>query len=184
MGIAVTGNDGAKTIVFVMYNRTPAEVEEPVVSASEQFVQEQLALPLNASSEQTEMLQMLNAERTKVGASELKMLPILNQMAEIRAEEYLDARKLYGIHTRLDGSKFWTIFEEFGIQKYLLNSAENASWGIGGYITPAQAMNFWMNSSGHKANVLNADMDYVGIQKYQNPVTKDTTWIQLFIDVG
>ena len=45
-------------------------------------------------------------------------------------------------------------------------------------------MNFWMNSSGHKANVLNADMNYVGIQKYQNPVTKDTTWIQLFIDVG
>lgn len=184
LGIAVTGNDGAKTIVLVMYNRTPAEVEEPVVSASEQFVQEQLALPLNASSEQTEMLQMINAERAKVGASELKMLPILNQLAEVRSHEYIDARNLYGIHTRLDGTKYWTIFDEYDIKKYILGSAENASLGINMDRTLESAMSGLMNSPGHKANLLNERMDYVGIYKYRNPATNDTTWIQLFINVG
>ena len=181
IGIYITGSDSVRTVVFVMYNRTPSEVEVSTSDLAKQFVQEQLDLPLNASAEQTQMLNMINTERAKVGAPELRMLPALNEMACIRAQEYIEARERFGIHKRLDGSSFRTIFSDYNIENIVVNSAENASWALGGDLTPSGAMNFWMNSAGHKANLLSTVPQYVGVAKYYDSAKNNTTWIQLFV---
>ena len=59
-----------------------------------------------------EMLEQINAARKKAGVSELKLDDKMCEAAQIRADECLEQYD----HTRPDGSKFTTVFEEVGIK--------------------------------------------------------------------
>ena len=180
IGICVTGNESSITVSFVMYDSNPASKTMTLHEKAQAFVKEQLAMPLNASTEQLEMLELINAERAKVGASELKMLPILNEIAYARAQEYLEAREKYGPHKRLDGTSYRTIFNEFGLGEYaqFLEDGENASWDYGNVKAHMDGL---MSSPGHKAQILKLSHTYVGLAKYVEPEGIDV-WIQLYID--
>jgi uncharacterized protein YkwD len=61
------------------------------------------------------------------------------------------------------------LVSRLGNVKYLLGSltswicAENIAWGEKSAGTPAAIMDAWMNSAGHRANILNGDLHQVGI---------------------
>ncbi len=40
---------------------------------------------------------------------------------------------------------------------------ENIAWGSGSYATPAEIVESWMNSSGHRANILHRSFDEIGV---------------------
>ena len=77
-------------------------------------------------------------------------------------------------HTRPNGSSFSTVLTENGIT--FRGSGENIAWG---QRTPEEVMNGWMNSEGHRANILNPKFKKIGVGFYQNAEGRNY-WTQLF----
>lgn len=55
-------------------------------------------------------------------------------------------------------------------------AGENIAWG---QKTPEQVMEGWMNSAGHRANILNEKYTSIGVGYYQNAAGRNY-WSQLF----
>lgn len=103
-------------------------------------------------------------------------LPALKLRSDITAAANVRAREIKQSfsHTRPDGSSFSTALKEQGVSyRY---SGENIAWG---QKTPEQVMNAWMNSEGHRANILNSNFNHIGIGYYQDEKGVKH-WVQLF----
>lgn len=77
-------------------------------------------------------------------------------------------------HTRPDGSSFSTALKEQGVS--YRGAGENIAWG---QKTPEQVMEGWMNSAGHRANIMNEKYTSLGVGYYQSE-TGVNYWTQLF----
>ena len=115
--------------------------------------------------------ELVNREREKAGAEPLDYREDIAGAATLRAEEIVGNYT----HTRPDGSKFSTVFDELDIAKRA--SGENIYTSP---ITPEAAVNGWMASEGHQNNILKEKYTATGIGIYQD---KDggLHWVQLFI---
>ena len=121
-----------------------------------------------------EVLCLVNAERKKAGLAELRAgSASLNAAAKKRAEEI--AVKFD--HQRPNGSGCFTVLGEYGVAS--VASGENIAVGYG---TPAAVVDGWMNSSGHRANIL-GNYEQLGVGIF---VSKNGTvyWAQMFIREG
>jgi len=67
----------------------------------------------------------------------------------------------YFSHTSLDGRAFWQRIEAQGYSFW--SAGENIA---AGYQTPAAVMAGWMDSSGHRANILDCDFKDIGVGYY------------------
>lgn len=141
------------------------------------------------TSEEQAMVDAINHARIENGSPTLKISPALCKAAEIRAEEIL---KLFE-HERPDGRKTQTVLNEVGLAdfngKTYGGNSEVANLHYGENITympnstnyPCdQAFNAFMNSSGHRQNLLNDKYTYIGVAKYSDGV--ETSWVQVFVD--
>ena len=90
--------------------------------------------------------------------------------AMVRAKE---CEQLFS-HTRPDGSSFATALKEQNVS--YRRAGENIAWG---QRSPQEVMNAWMNSSGHRANIMNPDFTTIGVGYYENANGTDY-WCQLF----
>jgi len=115
---------------------------------------------------------LVNEEREKAGLSPLTLVSETNGAAAIRAEE------IYSVfaHERPDGSKYRTVLDQCGITYGFCG--ENVAYG---YRTPKAVMDGWMNSEGHKANILNERFTKIGVGHYVGP-NGYHYWSQLFTD--
>ena len=96
---------------------------------------------------------IVNRERAANGLAPLKYSDKLSEAALVRAEEIQSVFS----HTRPNGTRCFTAVTEAGIN--YRSVGENIAYG---QRTPEEVMNSWMNSSGHRANILGA-YDYIGI---------------------
>ena len=133
--------------------------------------------PDNDTSEDTtalsyaeQVVKLVNEERVKAGLSELTMDTTLTAAANVRAQEI---KQLFS-HTRPDGTSFSTVLKEHNIS--YRGSGENIAWG---QKSPEQVMNGWMNSDGHRANILNENFKNIGVGYYQD-ANGTNHWVQLF----
>ena len=67
------------------------------------------------------------------------------------------------------------MLQKFGVS--YKSAGENIA---AGQKTPEQVMESWMNSSGHRANILNKSYTELGVGFYSGG-SYDTYWVQLFI---
>lgn len=104
-----------------------------------------------------EVLSLVNVERKNVGLDTLKMSDILMPAANKRAEEI----KVLFSHMRPDGREWSTIIDDYNISVRI--AGENLAYG---YNTPEEVVTGWMNSPGHKANILNESYNNIGIGVY------------------
>ena len=116
-----------------------------------------------------QVVELVNAERAKVNLPALTMTAKLNEAALVRAKETVQSFS----HTRPNGSSFSTVLKENGIS--FQGAGENIAWG---QRTPEQVVNAWMNSEGHRANILNPRYTSIGVGYYLNGATP--YWAQLF----
>lgn len=117
-----------------------------------------------------QVLELVNAERAKAGAAALTLDSKAAEAAQTRAQEIQRSFS----HTRPNGSSFSTALTEAGVS--YTASGENIAYGQ----NSAQAvMESWMNSSGHRANILNQNFTSIGIGHVQDSNGVDY-WTQLF----
>lgn len=113
---------------------------------------------------------LVNAARQDAGLSELELDADLCAAAQARAQEIAQSFS----HTRPDGSSCFTILEEFGISYRA--AGENIAMG---QRTPEEVMDGWMNSSGHRANILNGTFTSIGVGYYVDGAGA-AHWVQIF----
>ena len=122
-----------------------------------------------------EVLRLVNIERESRDISPLQYHKTLAQLAQIRSDELLIS---YG-HERPDGRTCFTIFDENDVRYF--SCGENIA---AGYRTPEEVVKAWMNSKGHRENILNPDFIYMGTG-YSSGLGKGTEfedyWVQLFL---
>ena len=82
--------------------------------------------------------------------------------------------KNYFSHTSPTYGSPFDMLHNFGIS--YKTAGENIAMG---YATPEAVMNGWMNSSGHRANILNKNFKYIGVGNLQNS-SGAQYWVQLF----
>ena len=116
-----------------------------------------------------QVVSLVNIERAKVGLPTLTMSEDLNKAAQIRAKETVQSFS----HTRPNGSSFSSVLKENGIS--YRGAGENIAWG---QRTPEAVVKAWMNSEGHRANILNKNFTAIGVGYYLNGSTP--YWAQLF----
>ncbi|MGL4178174.1 MAG: CAP domain-containing protein [Dermatophilaceae bacterium] len=102
-----------------------------------------------------EAIRLTNVERARAGCGSVRMDTRLNAAARLHSEDM--ARHSYFSHTSRDGRSPW---DRIGAQGYTAGSGENIA---AGYTTAAAVIKGWMDSPGHKANMLNCSHKAVGI---------------------
>ena len=116
-----------------------------------------------------DVLRLTNQEREKQGLSPLVLSQGLMDGATIRSAEQI---QLYS-HTRPDGTSCFT-----AVKKGYWTMGENIYQGP---ITPDEAVTGWMNSSGHRANILNSNYQKIGIgYTYNSSAQWKHYWVQMF----
>lgn len=117
-----------------------------------------------------QVLSLVNAERKKEGLSPLTWNDQVAKAASVRATEIQTSFS----HTRPNGSNFATVLRENGVT--YRGAGENIAWG---QKTPEQVVNAWMNSPGHRANIMNKNFTGIGVGYVQN-ASGTPYWVQLF----
>lgn len=123
--------------------------------------------PSDADSVRNQILQLVNQARAEAGLQPLRTISALNSAAQTRAQEL---SQVYS-HNRPDGSSCFTVLGEKGIS--YRSAGENIAIG---YKTAQQVFNAWMNSEGHRKNILSEKFTHIGIG-----YTAQQGWTQLFI---
>jgi uncharacterized protein YkwD len=131
------------------------------------------ATPANASKREIlrATLCALNRERSHYGMRALKLNKKLSRAARRHARDM--ARRNYFSHDTLGGGTFVDRIRREGYLKgaHTWLVGENLGWGSHGYSRPSSIMRMWMNSAGHRANILNASFREIGIGlAYDAPV--------------
>ncbi len=115
----------------------------------------------------------VNDVRAEYGLSELTLVPILIEGCEIRAEELPTQFS----HYRPDGSTCFTAIKELGVTYNVV--AENIA---GGRSDPLGTFNQWMDSEGHRANILGESYTHIGIgYHYEADSTYGHYWSMFLI---
>jgi uncharacterized protein YkwD len=108
------------------------------------------------SAFEAQVLSLVNAERAKKGVSPLARNDKLDVATQRHSNDM--ACNNFFDHTGSDGSSPWERMNQAGYD--WIRAAENIA---AGYSTPAAVVAGWMNSSGHKANILDPDLEDIGI---------------------
>lgn len=122
---------------------------------------------------ENEVIRLVNAERTKRGLIPLKANWQLSRIARYKSQDMIN-KNYFSHYSPTYGSPF-SMIESFGIR--FSAAGENIAMG---QKTAAQVMNSWMNSPGHRANILSAAYTEIGtgVSKNKNGVYY---WTQMFI---
>ena len=151
----------------------PAQPPEETPPAEEAPPQEEPDAPEESGGVQEAaeaVTSLVNAARRDAGLSELELDADLCAAAQARAQEIAQSFS----HTRPDGSSCFMILEEFGISYRA--AGENIAMG---QRTPEEVMDGWMNSSGHRANILNGTFTSIGVGYYVDGAGA-AHWVQIF----
>lgn len=152
-----------------------AAAKEAEKAAAERAAAEAAALQqanANSGNSKADVVALINNERAAIGIGGVASDSSLDALAQIRAQEIVSTFS----HTRPDGRPCFSVFDDGGI--VYSAAGENIA---AGYASASDVMSGWMESPGHRANILNASYGKVGIGLYTVPGDAYTYyWVQLF----
>lgn len=135
----------------------PAEPEQPTQPETpaqpEQPAQQE---PIVVSDYEREVIRLVNAERAKYGLTALTEDAALTRTARMKSQDMHD-RGYFDHNSPTYGTPF-QLMKSQGIS--YRTAGENIAMG---YRTPEAVVNAWMNSAGHRANILNASYTKIGV---------------------
>ena len=125
------------------------------------------------SSFQQEVVRLVNVERSKRGLKELSFNTKLSNVATLKSQDMIN--KNYFSHTSPTYGSPFDMMKQFNIS--YRTAGENIAMG---QKTPAEVVKAWMNSQGHRENILSSNFTEIGIG-----VAKSSNgtlyWTQMFI---
>ena len=130
---------GSATITAVASNNISRSVEITIV---------------DLSAFAAEVFRLTNVERENLGLSALTQNSALTATAAVRAEECVVSFS----HTRPNGTSCFTAFAENNVN--YIRAAENIAYG---QATPSAVVADWMDSPGHRSNILDPNLGVIGI---------------------
>lgn len=107
------------------------------------------------NDDEKEVFDLINKQRTNNGLQALKIDNEVQKVARIKAQDMVDNN--YFAH---ESPTYGTPFQ---MLKSFKISYKTAGENIAANSSNSGAVNAWMNSSGHKANILNSSYNYTGI---------------------
>ena len=150
----------------------PEVEEKPVIEKPKDESFDNTIVNNNLSSIEMEVVRLVNIERTKVGLKPFTVSNELSSVARLKSKDM--ANNNYFNHTSPTYGSPFEMMKSFGI-KY--NTAgENIAKG---YLSAQSVVNGWMNSSGHKANILNGSFNKIGVGAHTTR-NNTTYWTQMF----
>ncbi|MFJ8527309.1 CAP domain-containing protein [Bacillus sp. NPDC094106] len=116
------------------------------------------------------VVELTNAERTKQGLPALQVDTELSKVARTKSED-MQKNHYFDHNSPTYGSPF-DMMKQFGISYKA--AGENIAQG---QRTPEEVVQAWMNSEGHRANILNKNFTHIGVGYVEN----GNYWTQQFI---
>ncbi len=116
---------------------------------------------VNADYEQ-QVVDLVNLERANNSLPPYKRVTALDEAARYHSADMgQDNYRSHDTYDRSGGSLVYVCDTWTRIDQYYSGAmGENIAWG---YFTPEDVMNGWMNSSGHRANILSSDNWEIGV---------------------
>ena len=148
----------------------PQTPSKPQESQDPQKPQESDGKNTALSRFEKEVVSLVNAERAKHGLSPLSANQKLSEAAKAKSQDMKD--KNYFSHTSPTYGSPFDMIKSFGISYNY--AGENIAKG---QQTPQAVMNAWMNSEGHRKNILNPNYKQIGV----GYVSAGNYWTQMFI---
>lgn len=122
------------------------------------------------TEDEKEVFNLINKQRNNNGLSSLKIDDEVQNVARIKAKDMVD-NNYFSHNSPIYGSPF-DMLKSFKV------SYKSAAENIAGNSTNSGAVNAWMNSSGHKANILNSSYNYTGVA-----VVKSNRYGKIFVQM-
>lgn len=122
------------------------------------------------TADEKEVFDLINAKRTAARLSALKVDAELQNVARAKAEDMV--KNNYFSHTSPTYGSPFDMMKSFGV------SYKTAGENIAGNSSNTGAVNAWMNSEGHKANILNSSFNYTGVA-----VVKSSKYGKIFVQM-
>ena len=119
---------------------------------------------------ENEVIRLVNAERSKNGLSPLTANWELSRVARYKSQDMADNG--YFSHTSPTYGTPFQMMKSFGLS--FRTAGENIAYG---QRTPQAVVNAWMNSSGHRANILSSSYTQIGV----GYVASGNYWTQMFM---
>ena len=124
------------------------------------------------NSMEKQVASLTNSERKAKGLSALTLDSQLSKLARLKAEDM--AKKGYFSHTSPTYGSAFDMMNKYGVS--YRTAGENIAKG---QKTAESVMNGWMNSSGHRANILSSAYTNIGVG-YAKDSRGNTYWVQIF----
>lgn len=122
---------------------------------------QKLTIPDNLSSYENQVITLVNQQRAKSGLAALKRGVTSSYVARLKSQDM--AKKGYFSHQSPTYGSPFTMMQTFGLR--FSAAGENIAYG---QQTPQAVMNAWMNSAGHRANILSGSYTYIGVGAAKN----------------
>ncbi|EDX67130.1 CAP domain-containing protein [Bacillus cereus] len=149
----------------------PAENNNTQKPAEQKPAEQKPAEEAKSLSEfEQRVVELTNAERAKQGLPALKIDNELSKVARIKSED-MQKNNYFDHNSPTYGSPF-DMMKKFGIS--YTSAGENIAQG---QRTPEEVVQAWMNSAGHRANILNNGFTHIGV----GYVESGNYWTQQFI---
>lgn len=125
---------------------------------------------VSGSAYEQEVIRLVNVQRTQNGLKPLSENWELSRVARYKSQDMADNR--YFSHTSPTYGSPFQMMRAFGLSYH--TAGENIAYG---QRTPQAVVEAWMNSSGHRANILNPSFTQIGV----GYVAGGHYWTQMFI---
>jgi len=122
---------------------------------------------------QQKVVDLVNQERAKYGLKPLVAKQDLTSVAQLKAQDMYQNK--YFNHTSPTYGSPFDMLRYFGIN--YTAAGENLALG---QKTPVQVVQDWMNSPGHRANILNPNYTEIGVGIYNSYTRYGYIWVQMF----
>lgn len=126
----------------------------------------------SVNSMEKQVASLTNSERRSAGLGSLTLDSQLSKLARMKAEDM--AKNGYFSHTSPTYGSAFDMMKKYGVS--YRTAGENIAKG---QKTPEAVMNGWMNSSGHRANILSSAYTHIGVG-YAKDSNGNTYWVQIF----
>ncbi|QSX07394.1 hypothetical protein JYG23_13000 [Sedimentibacter sp. zth1] len=151
---------------------TVPEKDKPSITVPEKDKPSTENTNTSVSSFEKKVVELVNVERTKNGLTPLKLDTSISNVARIKSKDM--ATNNYFSHTSPTYGSAGNMLTKYNISY--------TAWGeniAAGQRTPEEVVNAWMNSSGHRANILSSTFTKIGVGYATNSSGK-AYWTQMF----